>query len=211
MTAATSRLRFAEPATILVVVGGDEGTLLMNSMVKKSEPVLVTSTTVSQLRPELMAGMAQFGKVFKDNRKLPERLVELVRLRIAFRNQCRPCMSMRYGSAVQDGLTEDLVCSLEHPDEPSDMSPPERAAVAFADKFASNHLSITVADRLALNEHFTPEQIAELALQIAVFTGFGRFGAVFDTGGDYPVGERRADGEPLTPWGINDPILVRSA
>ena len=83
----------------------------------RSEPVLVTSSNAAGLRPELMAGMANFGKVLKDNRTLPDRLCELMRLRIAFRNQCRPCMSMRYGTAIDDGLTEDLVCSLEHPDD----------------------------------------------------------------------------------------------
>lgn len=176
----------------------------------RSDPVLVTSSNAAELRPELMAGMADFSKVLKNNRTLPDRLCELMRLRIAFHNQCRPCMSMRYGTALDDGLTEDLVCSLERPNEPSDLSPAERAAVNFGDKFASNHLSITAADRLALNEHFTPEQIVELALLAALATGFGRFGAVFDTGGDYPVGERRPDGERLTPWGIDDPIVVRS-
>ena len=68
-----------------------------------------------------------------------------------------------------------------------------------------------MADRLALNEHFTPEQIVELALLAAMATGFGRFGAVFDTGGSYPVGERRPDGARLTPWGIDGPTVVRAA
>lgn len=42
---------------------------------------------------------------------LPERLHELVRLRIAFFNQCRSCMSLRYSGEV----SEDVVCSLERP------------------------------------------------------------------------------------------------
>ena len=51
------------------------------------------------------------------DRLLPDRLLELVRLRIAFFNQCRTCMAIRYPGAVADGLTEDLVCSLEKPYE----------------------------------------------------------------------------------------------
>lgn len=181
----------------------------MNTQCLEAEPLLVTSTTIPELRPELMAGFAAFSQMMKDNRRLPDRLVELVRLRIAFRNQCRPCMSMRYGTAVEDGLTEGLVCELEHPQEAEDMTPAERAAVAFGDKFASNHLSITAEDRLALCEHFTPEQIVELGLLAAMFTGFGRMGAVFDTGDNYPVGDRQADGTPLAPWGITNPIMVK--
>lgn len=54
---------------------------------------------------------------------LPPRLVELVRLRIAFHNKCRSCMSVRYQSAIDDGLTEGLVCSLEQPADADDLSP----------------------------------------------------------------------------------------
>lgn len=181
----------------------------MNDQGLAPDRVLVTSDTLPELRPELMGGFAAFSQVMKDNRRLPARLIELVRLRIAFRNQCRPCMSMRYGSAVEDGLTEGLVCELERPEEAADMTPGERAAVAFGDKFASNHLSITEVDRRALCEHFTPDQIAELAMLCAFFTGFGRLGAVLDTGESYPVGERHADGTPLTPWGIDEPLMMK--
>jgi alkylhydroperoxidase family enzyme len=183
----------------------------MNIQQSLSKPVLVTSNNMGELRPELNDAFVQFRMTMKKNRQLPERLIELMRLRIAFHNQCRPCMSMRYETAIDDGLTEGLICSLERPQEAEDMTPAERAAVNFGDKFASNHLSITEEDRLALCEHFTPGQIAELAMMAALFTGFGRMGAVFDTGDEYPVGERHSDGTPLTPWGINDPTIVRIA
>ncbi len=169
---------------------------------------VVTSSDIAELRPDLMSAFGKFSAVMKSNRRLPDRLVELMRLRIAFRNQCRPCMSMRYASALEDGLTEEMVCSLERPDEPSDLSAAERTAIMFADKFASNHLSITIADRADLERHFSREQIAEIAICAAMFTGFGRMGAVFDTGGDYPVGQRNANGAPLTPWGITETIVV---
>src|SRR5439155_13308781 len=120
---------------------------MMNDQCVEQERILATSDTLAELRPELMAGFAAFSQVLKDSRRLPPRLVELVRLRIAFRNQCRPCMSMRYGSAVEDGLTEGLVCELERPEQAPAMTPAERAAVTFGDKFASDHLSITPEDR----------------------------------------------------------------
>ena len=52
-----------------------------------------------------------FAGGLKIHRELPERLIELVRLRVAFHNQCRSCMAIRYKDAIEDGLTEDLVCS----------------------------------------------------------------------------------------------------
>lgn len=73
---------------------------------------------------------------------LPPRLLELVRLRIAFHNQCRSCMSVRYQSALDDGLTEDAVCALERPEEAIDLSAAERSALQFADLFATDHLAI---------------------------------------------------------------------
>lgn len=164
--------------------------------------------TASKPRPELSEAMSAFNRALRANRRLPERLIELVRLRIAFHNQCRPCMSIRYGEALDDGLTEDVVCSLERPQEGQGMTEAERVAVSFADRFASNHLSIDSGLLAKLSEHFDAGEIAELGMHAAFFTGFGRMGAVFDTGETLPVGERRSDGEPLTPWGI-EPLVVR--
>ena len=67
--------------------------------------------------PEMAKGLSAFAGSLKVNRTLPERLIELVRLRIAFHNQCRSCMAIRYTDALKDGITEDLVCSLEKPME----------------------------------------------------------------------------------------------
>jgi len=54
------------------------------------------------------------------------------------------------------------------------MSPAENAAVNFALKFATDHQSITDDDKQALREHFTPQQIVELAL-LCVMCLVGRF------------------------------------
>lgn len=155
----------------------------------------------------LQDAMARFIATLKAERRLPQRLIELVRLRIAYHNQCRPCMSIRYGEAVDDGLTEALVCSLEKPREADGMTPAEREAVLFADRFASDHLAIDAAQLARLAEQFTPDEIRELGMHCAFFTGFGRMGAVFDGGEPLPVGDRRADGDKLTPWGI-EPAIV---
>ena len=49
-----------------------------------------------------------------------------------------------------------------------------RAAVDFALKFATDHQSITEADKRALREHFTSQQIVELAL-LCIMCLVGRF------------------------------------
>jgi AhpD family alkylhydroperoxidase len=141
--------------------------------------------------------------------KLPPRLIELVRLRIAFHNQCRPCMSMRSGAALDDGLTEDAVCALAQPEQASGLSPAEQAAVAFADRFATDHLAIDGVLMDRLRRHFDDDALAELGALAGCFVGFGRMGAVLDDGAAWPVGARRSDGTRLAPWEVADPLVLR--
>ena len=81
-------------------------------------------------------------------------------------------------------------------------------AVAFADKFASDHLSIGPQLMARLAEHFDGAQIQELGIWCAFCTGFGRMGAVFDQGEELPVGQKRDDGERLAPWSLVNAPLV---
>jgi alkylhydroperoxidase family enzyme len=85
-------------------------------------------------------------------------------------------MAGRHPSAVAEGLTEDVVCQINTAHRP-DMTPAEDAAVTFALKFATDHQSITDADKRALREHFDPEQVVELAL-LCVMCLVGRFSNV---------------------------------
>ena len=60
-------------------------------------------------------------------------------------------------SAIDDGLTEDAVCSLERPAEAPDLTEAERAALRFADLFATNHLSIDDGVYDDLRNHFSED------------------------------------------------------
>jgi AhpD family alkylhydroperoxidase len=130
---------------------------------------------------------------------LPPRLLELVRLRIAFHNQCRSCMSVRYQSAVDDGLTEDAVCSLERPAEAPDLSDAERAALKFADLFATNHLAIDESVYDELRRYLTEDELVELGMHCAVSLGVGRLTATWDVTEDVPEAFRSGD-DRVTPW-----------
>jgi hypothetical protein len=69
-------------------------------------------------RPEISGGLAAFSSALVSGGTLSRRLCELIRLRIAFHNQCRNGMAIRYGEALDDGLTDGLVCSLESQTRP---------------------------------------------------------------------------------------------
>jgi len=151
-------------------------------------------------RPEIARKHAEFGRTLRQERILPSRLVELVRLRVAFWNQCRSCMAARYEEAIDDGVTEALVCSLERPEEADDLSEAEKAALRYADLMATDHLAVDDAVFDRLRACFTEPEIVELGVHLAVFVGFGRLSATWDLVDDLP--DRYADRSGVvTPWG----------
>ncbi|MFM7348920.1 MAG: carboxymuconolactone decarboxylase family protein [Erythrobacter sp.] len=156
--------------------------------------------------PEQALGLMGFGGALKRNRSLPERLVELVRLRVAFFNQCRSCMAIRYSDAVADGVTEGLVCSLERPQEAENLSAAEKAAIRYGELMATDHLAIDDAMYDELRRHFTEAQIVELGMTVAFFVGFGRLAATYHMVEELPEAFRTA--ETIAPWGA-DKIEVR--
>ena len=156
--------------------------------------------------PEQGLGLMQFGGALKRNRSLPERLVELVRLRVAFFNQCRSCMAIRYTDAVNDGLTEDLVCSLAKPHEADNLSDAEKAAIRFGELMATDHLAIGDAIYADLRRHFSEAQIVELGMTVAFFVGFGRLAATWNMVEELP--QAFQTGETIAPWG-QEKVQVR--
>ena len=160
--------------------------------------------------PEMTKGMSGFAASLKVNRTLPERLIELVRLRVAFFNQCRSCMAIRYTAPLADGLTEELVCSLEKPQEAENLTPAEKAAIRFGELFATDHLAINDAVYDELKLHFTEAQIVELGFNVALFVGIGRFAATLHMVEELPEVFQAAEvgHGAVAPWN-NDHIVMR--
>lgn len=156
--------------------------------------------------PDQVLGMMQFAGALKVHRQLPEKLVELVRLRVAFFNQCRSCMAIRYTDALEDGVTEDLVCSLERPQEAENLTAAEKAAIRFGEAMATDHLRIDEAMYAGLREHFTEAEIVELGMTCAFFVGFGRLAATLHMVEELPDAFRREG--VIAPWG-EERVVVR--
>ena len=148
------------------------------------------------VRPELAVAFLTFQRTLAEHAALPERLRELVRLRIAFHNRCRSCMATRSGAAIADGMTDGAVCSLERPEEAADLSPREKVALRYADLVATDHLAVDdgVFDRL--REHFDDGEIVELGAHVGVCVGFGRVAATWDLVDALPESFRGADAAP---------------
>ena len=152
-------------------------------------------------RPRLAPAFTAFSGALHREAELPARLRELVRLHIAFRNQCRTCMTIRYQSA---GVTAELVCQLQSPAGSPDLTDAERAALHFADLFATDHLAIDDAVFADLRRHFDDGEIVELAMVCAHYVGSGRLMAVMRVTDDLPA-DARIDGR-VAPWEISETI-----
>ena len=159
--------------------------------------------------PELAMGLLGFGGAMVTKRTLPERLIELLRLRVAFHNQCRSCMAIRYRAASAN-VSEDDVCSLEQPHEAESLNDRERLAVELGDRFACDHLSIDGAFFERLKALFAEAEIVELLMHCALYVGVGRLAAVLDMTEDLPEGFNLpfGHGNHVTPTS-GDPVVVR--
>jgi len=109
---------------------------------------------------------------------------------------------------VQDGVTETLVCSLERPADADDLTDAERAALRFADLFATNHLAIDDAVYDDLRQHFTEGELVEIGLNCAIDVGVGRLTATWDVTDDLPDDFRLSSTETATPWNAASPLIV---
>ena len=158
--------------------------------------------------PEISKGLVAFGGAIKSHRSLPDRLVELVRLRVALHNQCRSCMAIRYQDGVDAGIDEDLVCSLEKPQEAEDLSDAEKAAIEYGELFATNHLAIDDSVYENLRKYFSEAEVVELSITVAWFVGFGRLAATYHMVEELPEAFQNENSEKLTPWD-EDSIIVR--
>ena len=138
------------------------------------------------------------------NLSLEPRLAELVRLRIAYHNQCRSCMALRGADAIDDGLTEELVCELEAPDTAATLTDRERAALVYADRLSIAHHTIDDELFVRLREQFTDIEILELGAHIAFCIGFGRVAMSWNLVDDLPDA-LRVDGI-VGPWAA-PPVL----
>lgn len=160
--------------------------------------------------PALAKPFLRFTGELSGGFSLRRRLLELVRLRIAFHNQCRSCMAVRYESALADGLTEELVCSLEQPYEAPDLTDAEKVALRYADLFATNHLAITDELLNELREHFTEQELVELCMHCAYCVGFGRMAATYRIIEELPESFQDTS-RTIAPWERHDEKLAIKA
>jgi alkylhydroperoxidase family enzyme len=107
--------------------------------------------------------------------RLPRRVHELVRMRIAELNACMLCMTWRNDwadepslAAVSQYATSDL------------FSDAEKVAIEYAERFATDSTAIDDDLLARLGAHFSPADVVDLTLVIGKYLALGRFMQVLD-------------------------------
>src|ERR1700679_358250 len=93
------------------------------------------------LRPEMGAAVNRLVDAAYNKSILPVGVREAARLRIAQLNDCTVCLAFRADSVKAQGLTEDFYAQVGEEGD-IDLSQQERLAIEFAERFATDHLSI---------------------------------------------------------------------
>ena len=131
--------------------------------------------------PELYDWYGEFyARLFHGGRV--ERVIkELARLRLSTTHGCRFCNQGNRPDALQAGVTQEQIDQLDNY-ENGPFSARERAALALADQMVltnpSGALDGALHDRL--KAHFSPAEIMELGMVMAVLTGMAKLLFTFD-------------------------------
>lgn len=122
-------------------------------------------------RPQAaLAWLALLERLHSDS-LLDERLRELVRLRIASITTCLACQLARKSDSVAAADLEALNCVAT---DSENFSPRERAALGYAEKFATDPHDITDIDFAALAAVFSTAETVELQMFCALMLAGGR-------------------------------------
>jgi alkylhydroperoxidase family enzyme len=126
------------------------------------------------LRPEMGKAINRLVDAAYNKSVLPVRVREAARMRIAQLNECPVCLTFRAASVKDQGVTEDFYAHVGDHDSADRFSQQERLAMAYAERFAIDHLAIDDAFFDQLRGVFTDAEILDLTICLAAFLGLGR-------------------------------------
>lgn len=127
--------------------------------------------TAEQLTPGVAANgplecaIATFAAAVVNAKTLDPVITELVRLRCAQTHDCRLCGSLRNQEALDQGFNETMQRKIARY-ESSDFSPEIIAALRLCDAMILSPASADAQLKEELERYFTPEQIAEICLDV---------------------------------------------
>ena len=136
------------------------------------------------LRPDMAPGLVALSDAVYGRSKLPLRVQEVARMRIALANQCEVCRNARYAEGAGDDLDEALYANAAQWRTAPGYCARERLAAEYAEGIALDHIALRENDDFwkRLRQHFSDEEIVDLALCCTLWLGAGRTMRVLDVG-----------------------------
>ena len=136
------------------------------------------------LRPEMAPGLIGFSEAVYGHSRLPRRVQEIARMRIALANECTVCQGARWATGAADGLDEAFYAGVADWRTAPSYSTRERLAAEYAEGFATDHTALRTDAGFwqRLRAAYTDAEIVDLAMCCALWLGAGRTMRVLDVG-----------------------------
>ncbi|OKH88677.1 carboxymuconolactone decarboxylase family protein [Thalassospira sp. TSL5-1] len=127
--------------------------------------------------PVLFKGLYHASTVFNANTRLSKMLVEIVKCRVSQLNSCSFCLRMHRDDYLKQGGAQDKIDMLATWRNARDFEPDERAALDWAEKLTLRADTAEIDSSFtALQACFSPEEISELTMAIALINAWNRLG-----------------------------------
>ncbi len=150
------------------------------------DPLVYTWT---ELAPPLTAAAGGYSHAVYERSALPLREFEAARITLARVNRCAICTDWRTARDVPsrgadpDEIPEDFYEQVLADRSWPGLSERERLAAEFAERYAVDHLGMDDDFWARLHDHFTDDELVDLALCVGSWLALGRFNQVFDIDG----------------------------
>ena len=125
-------------------------------------------------QPELLGAFTRLYGTLWSHGVLDHPAKEMARLRNARVTDCSFCRSVRFSTAREQGLTEDVVDQIRDDHAESGLTERQKALLRYADAFLRDPASRDPELRRDVLRHFTAEEIVELTAGLALFMGFSK-------------------------------------
>lgn len=125
-------------------------------------------------QPELLAAFTRLYGTLWSHGVLDHPTKELARLRNARITDCNFCRNVRFASAREHGLSEEIVDEIRDGYESGPLDERQKAVLRYTDAFLRDPAAATDDVRAGLRRHLSPEQIVELTAGLALFMGFSK-------------------------------------
>jgi alkylhydroperoxidase family enzyme len=131
-----------------------------------------------QSRPEIASGMGSFSDAVYNHSHLDLREREAARYTIALINDCAVCRATRAKGGTEAGIHEEFYDEVVGWRDSQVLTPRERLAAEFAQRFALDHLAMDDGFWARLRAAYGDDEIADLTMCCGAWLGMGRTMAV---------------------------------